>query len=349
MLISGGKPPTMAIPKGVQFEQLPPMYSADSSFTRLLDAAGNEIDDAWREDRKQRLLELFSGFSPHVLITETFPFGRRMLRFELLPLLQAANDSETCLLVIASIRDILQPKSKAGRNREICDLVEAHYDHVLVHGDESLARLVDSFADAARIEDKLYYSGYICSRDESPPGTGDGSGEVLVSAGGSDTGYRILQTAIDAKPESVLRDLPWRLLVSHAFPEESFAALKDRAGPGIRIERNRADFRVLLRRARLSISQAGYNTVTDILASETPAIVIPFAEAGEIEQSLRAQKLQRLGRVVTLAQDDLDANSLAAAIAMTDSAPANSMINLDGARNSALMVSRWLDTAEAGA
>ena len=129
MLISGGKPPTMAVPKGVQFEQLPPMYSADSSFTRLLDAAGNEIDDAWREDRKQRLLELFSGFSPHVLITETFPFGRRMLRFELLPLLQAANDSETCLLVIASIRDILQPKSKAGRNREICDLVEAHYDH----------------------------------------------------------------------------------------------------------------------------------------------------------------------------------------------------------------------------
>ena len=67
------------------------------------------------------------------------------MRFELLPLLEAARSSPDCLQVVASIRDILQPRSKPGRNQETCELIEKFYDHVLVHGDEEIARLADSF------------------------------------------------------------------------------------------------------------------------------------------------------------------------------------------------------------
>jgi predicted glycosyltransferase len=348
MLVSGGMPRAIAIPGADEFRQLPPLYSADSSFEHLHDADGNEIDDAWRDRRRQQLLDLFAAFAPRVVITETFPFGRRMLRFELIPLLQAARDSNSCLQVIASIRDILQPKSKPGRNPEICELIQEYYDHVLVHGDETLARLADSFALAQRIEDKLYYSGYICASGGRIPAENEGNGEVLVSAGGSATGLRILQTAIAAKPLSTLHDLRWRLLVSPAVGTEKFEELRRLAGPGIHVERNRPDFNELVKRARLSISQAGYNTITDILKSDTASVVSPFAEADEIEQTLRARRLQDRGRLVMLAQQDLDADSLVQAMATADKDHTTLAANLDGARNSALMVSRWLETAEAG-
>ena len=346
-LVSGGMPQAIIVPDGVRLRQLPPLYSADSSFDRLLDAESNEIDDAWRERRKQQLLDLFASFAPQVLITETFPFGRRMLRFELLPLLQAAHDSSSCVQVIASIRDILQPKSKPGRNREICELIEQYYDHVLVHGDESIARLDDSFELAQRIESRLYYSGYICASRGHPATADEGDGEVLVSAGGSATGLRILQTAITAKPLSTLQNLRWRLLVSPAVSTASFEELKRLAGPGICVERNRPDFSELVKRARLSISQAGYNTITDILNSDTASVVIPFAEADEIEQTLRARRLHDRGRLVALAQQDLSPDTLAQAMATADEGHSPLAANLDGARNSALIVERWLATAEA--
>ena len=346
-LVSGGRTLSSAVAQGVQFHQLPAVYSPDGSFSRLLDSNGNEIDAAWRDRRKQQLLEIFTSCAPQILITETFPFGRRMMRFELLPLLEAARASPDCLQVVASIRDILQPRSKPGRNQETCELIEKFYDHVLVHGDEKIAHLADSFSLADRIEQKISYSGYICAADNvSPPGN-EGIDEVLVSAGGSATGLDILKTAIAAKPLSSLKNLHWRVLVSPSIDKHHLDELKRLAGDGVSIERNRADFSGLVKRARLSISQAGYNTITDILASTTAAVVIPYAEADEIEQTMRAQILQRHGRLVMLQQDDLSAVSLAAAIEQASRQNISLEVNLAGATNSATLISQWLSNAMA--
>jgi len=344
-LVSGGMPHKLTMPELVQLRQLPPVYSPDGSFSRLLDADGTEIDSAWRAIRKHQLLEIFESFAPHVLITETFPFGRRMMRFELIPLLEAAGRNVNCIQVIASIRDILQPKSKLGRNEEICELIEKFYDHVLVHGDQNIARLIDSFPLAARIEDKVAYSGYICAHNDSSPTTHDGVDEVLVSAGGSATGLQILKTAIAARPLSSLNNLRWRILFSPSIDVSQFRELERLAGEWITVERNRPDFSGLVKRARLSISQAGYNTITDILNSDTAAVVIPYAEADEVEQTLRAEILQRCGRLIVLHQADLSAAALASAIeqACTFNVPLE--VDLAGAANSVVLISQWLDNA----
>jgi predicted glycosyltransferase len=304
-LVSGGLPRSLDLPAGVSLHQLAPLYSADASFSRLLDGDGNAIDDAWRRERGRQLLRFFDELSPGALITETFPFGRRMLRFELLPLLERARGAGSRVLCIASIRDILQPKSKPGRNREICDLVNRYYDHVLVHADPSIARLEDSFALAGSIHGRLAYSGYIRQADPPKPAGDDGRDEVLVSAGGSPTGFEILKCAIRARPLTSLGDHRWRILASPAIDESRFDELRRLAEGGAIVERNRKDFGVLMQRARLSISQAGYNTVTDILGGNTAAVLVPFAEAGELEQTLRAKRLRDLGRLAVLEQDDL--------------------------------------------
>jgi predicted glycosyltransferase len=342
-LVSGGLPTQLKRPESLRIHQLPSLYSADGSFTRLLDANGDEIDDDWRERRKRLLLDIFKSSAAQVLITETFPFGRRMLRFELLPLLEASRESAECRQVIASIRDILQPKSKPERNRETCELIDAYYDHVLVHGDENIARLEDSFAMADCIAGKLFYSGYICAQSPTAAAVNTGEDEVLVSAGGSATGLQILRTALAAKPLSVFKDAHWRLLVSPAISAADFNQLKGLGGDGVSVERNRADFSELIKRARLSISQAGYNTMTDLLNSDTPAVVIPYAEAEEIEQTLRARALQDRGRLVALSQSELGAASLAQAMAKSLSINTTLAVNLNGAANSANMITQWLN------
>ena len=341
-LVSGGMPRELTIPETVKLRQLPPVYSPDGSFSRLLDASGKDIDDNWRTRRKQKLLAFFESFSPQVLITETFPFGRRMMRFELIPLLESARHSVDCVQVITSIRDVLQPKTKPGRNEEICALIDQYYDHVLVHGDQKIAQLADSFALAASIDEKVSYSGYICAPGHELAPTGEGIDEVLVSAGGSVTGLEILKTAIAAKPMSGLNKLHWRLLVSPSIDDSQFRALQQIAGEGIHIERNRPDFSDLVKRARLTISQAGYNTVTDILNSNTAAVVIPYAEADEVEQTMRAQKLQNCGRLVLLPQDDLAPAAMATAIAKADKQNSALEVNLAGGINSATMILEWL-------
>jgi predicted glycosyltransferase len=350
-LVSGGMPGHFPAAQTLRIHQLPPLYSPDGSFSRLLDANGDDIDDHWRDQRKQQLLEIFDACAPQVLITETFPFGRRMLQFELLPLLRASRESGDCKLVIASIRDILQPKSKPERNHETCDLIDAWYDRVLVHGDENIARLKDSFALSDRIEDKLFYSGYICAQEarSAPAGepTGEGVNEVLVSAGGSATGLQILRTALRAKPLSSLNHLHWRLLVSQAIPAADFNQLQAMAGDGVTVERNRPDFSDLIKRAQLSISQAGYNTMTDLLNSDTAAVVIPYAEADEKEQSLRAHALQARGRVIALDQSRLATASLSEAINAALAQSTELAVNLNGAANSATMITQWLQNSEA--
>ena len=312
-LVSGGLPSRLSYPAELNFIQLPPLYSPDGHFTTLLDENGRAITDAWRTNRQQQLLSIFEQLSPHILLTETFPFGRRMLRFELLPLLDAAHSSPNCKLIISSIRDILQPKSKPDRENEVVDLINRYYDRILVHGDPRIARLGDSFGAAERIIDKIRYTGYIVKSAASDGKTPENQ-SVVVSAGGSHTGLNLLQTAIDARPRSTLAHLPWHLLVSHAIDEREFTELGTRASAGIIIERNRPDFPELLKHAALSISQAGYNTVTDLLASSTPAVLVPYAEADEREQTIRASRLAELKRAIMVHPGDLTPDSLARAV-----------------------------------
>jgi predicted glycosyltransferase len=119
------------------------------------------------------------------------------------------------------------------------------------------------------------------------------------------------------------------------MPEAEFAALK---APGVQVERFRSDFAALLASAKVSVSQAGYNTVGDLLVAGTRAVLVPFAAGGETEQTERANRLAAAGRAVVLPETDLTAQALAAAIetAWLGPDPATLPVPLvDGARRSA--------------
>jgi predicted glycosyltransferase len=266
-----------------------------------------------------------------------------MMRFELLPLLQAARQQASPPLVISSIRDILQPKSKSGRDREILQWVEAYFDKILVHGDEHFASLGDTYSLAGQIDDKTFYTGYISEPNNGAQTQVGSEHEVLVSGGGGAASLPLLKTAIDAKPHSKLNRQTWRLLVGHGIDANSFEQLQNSAAAGIIVERNRSDFPTLLRQCAVSVSQAGYNTVCDILKSGARAVMVPFSDADEVEQSLRANLLQRHHRVISLEQQALTAESLAAAVDRASEMPQQSIsIRMNGAEVSASLLQQWL-------
>ena len=174
-------------------------------------------------------------------------------------------------------------------------------------------------------------------------------GEVIVSAGGGAAGRALLDAALTARREGCLADLPWRLLTGTNLPESEVAALRRSAPAGVTIERFRPDLAGLLRHCRVSVSQAGYNTVLDILAARARAVLVPFAAERETEQLMRAERLQALGAAELVRESELSPQSLAAAIERAAARkPAPITVNLDGAANSARLIAGLIEGYPAG-
>ena len=334
---SGGKP----VP-GVDFGranlvQLPPARVADRRFSELLDANGEPVDDAWKARRRDRLLDLCGKVGPDIILTELFPFGRRQLRFELLPLLDraAADRARTGRPRIAcSVRDILVQSPRPERTHEMLALARRYYDLVLVHGDPRLVSLDATFPHAREIADRIAYTGYVVARSECPPGepermAAEGGGEVIVSAGGGAVGGRLLEAALAARPRTPLADAGWRLLAGENLPEPDFRSLAARAPDGVGVERFRPDFRRLLRSARLSISQGGYNTLMEVLDAGVRAVVVPYAGGLETEQTLRANLLAARGFVEVVGEEELGPESIAAAVSHALAKPPGGLAGVD--------------------
>ena len=146
--------------------------------------------------------------------------------------------------------------------------------------------------------------------------------------------HRLVDTALEsARRESRLK---WRILVGPNSGADALAGWRRVATPNAIVERNRADFGSILSRAGVSVSQAGYNTVTDLLVTGVRAVLVPFSAEGQREQSIRARVLAEMGVARMIDEDRLTPEALLVAVRNAD-APAvrRRRIRLDGARQSA--------------
>ncbi len=319
---------------GAAVRRLPPVRSADATFTALLGDGDIPIDDTWRDRRRAALLAAYRETRPDLVLIETFPFGRWPFRFELLPLLREAQGQAR---ILCSLRDVLVPKTKRTRLDAIVDVVETYFDTILVHGDPAFVRLDETFAPAPRIAGKLRYTGYVADAPDIPR-NGPGAGEVIVSAGGGGTGGPLMRMARAARAHSGLADASWRFLIGPNMPQRDAAALAD--DNTITVEPVRPDFQALLARAAVSVSQGGYNTVMDILTAGARSVVVPFSAHGQSEQRRRARLLADRGILTLVEEDGLTPAALAAAIDRAAAGPrAQPMgIDLNGAHNSAELI-----------
>jgi predicted glycosyltransferase len=337
-LVSGGPPASWLLPAGVDLVQLPWVRARDLAFSALVDADDRPLDDELRAARRAQLLALFGALAPQVVITEMFPFGRRAFRFELLPLLEAIARARPRPWLVGSVRDILVQKSPAERCLWMRDLALAHYDRVLVHTDPALIPFGLTFPYADALGARLISTGYVVEPGPEPEDRKNG--EVLISAGGGRVGEALLAAATRARALSRHRDRPWRLIAGGERDPAQVAALGADLPPGFVLERQRGDFQGLLAKCLLSVSQAGYNTVVEVLRLGKPMVLVPFETATETEQRIRAERLTGLGLAETVWGAELTPSSLARAIDRASRRPSGqqSGLDLEGAATSARLI-----------
>jgi predicted glycosyltransferase len=207
-----------------------------------------------------------------------------------------------------------------------------------------LVSLEASFPLASEIADRLVYTGYVAA-PEIPlaGGCNAGAGEVLVSAGGGAVGGALMRAALAARRRGCLADAGWRLLAGPNLAADEFSELTAELPDGVTVERYRDDFPQLLRRCRVSVSQAGYNTVLDVITAGVPAVLVPFAELRETEQTLRAERLAASGVVEVLPASQLAPDRLGDAIERAARRrPAALRIDTTGAQRSALTIAAMI-------
>jgi predicted glycosyltransferase len=347
--ITGGMPVADVRLGGSRVVQLPPARAVDASFS-IVDEAGAAPSEAWKGERKELILKTFHEAQPRGLLIELFPFGRRQMRFELLPLLEAARACTGRPKIVTSLRDILN-HPKPEKAAWMIETFRRYFDLAIVHSDPRILTLEESFPEARTIAGRLRYSGFVvrCPPTEATDveDARGGRGEVLVSIGGGAVGRELVEAALAARPLSALREVTWRFLLGPNFAADDLADLQARAPSGIIVERARRDFLNLLANCRLSISQAGYNTVMEVLSLRKPAVVVPFAAGGESEQTFRAHRLRSMGLLDLVEEKDLAPESLAGAvdgaIARASNHESWPVIDLEGADKTARILCELMD------
>jgi predicted glycosyltransferase len=303
-------------------------------FDELVDERGALVDQRWHEARRDALLAALDAAKPDIVITETFPFGRRLLNLELHELIDAARARRPKPLIVASLRDILQRPRKADRATAMVAYARAHYDALLVHCDPSIVKLEESFAETAQLADLVRYTGYICAQ---PPAGSGPRNEILVSAGGGAAGRTLIEQALKARDYSRHKNRPWTFVTGPLT--DGLASTSQ----NVTIVRSLPDFRRRLAGAAVSVSQAGYNTLVEAVASGTPTFAVPFETDREKEQRMRAEKFAARGWIKTMNQSDLMPESLAAAIdSLVEAPPKLASFNIKGGAGSVASLNQLL-------
>lgn len=290
--VTGGAPiPHMRPAPGIRVVQLPAISAADIEFSGLVDEQGEPVDDWLKQQRGDLLVNTVTDCQPDIALVEMFPFGRRQMRFELVPMLDALQAMSPRPEIVSSVRDIIN--LRPHRVEETLNWLNRYFDQVVVHSDPTLFRLEDSFPEIDQFKGGIAYSGYITPEhmeDAAPAGIDNG--QILVSAGGGAVGEQLFELAARVAPQ--FPNHLWRFRHGRKTSPATLAHWR-RLAPDAIFEPVAADFLQHLNTAALSISQAGYNTVCDLFATQCRSVLIPFAGGSETEQTRRCERLKGRG------------------------------------------------------
>ena len=353
-LVAGGQEVALNLPDHVDLVRLPTLYM-DELFTTLIPGDPGRTVAQIKQERKEILDALFEQKQPDVFIVELYPFGRSIFGFELEPLLEdIRNGKFGAITTVCSLRDILvEKKDPADYEQRVLEKLNRDFDALLIHSDENMLRLNETFTRVDDINIPVAYTGFITQQADPADGRllrqdlGIASEQKLIvaSAGGGRSGYKLLASVLDAC--DILRDsLVFRLEVfSGPFMEdEAFEKLAARCASDIRIQRYTRRFLDYLHAADLSVSLAGYNTCMNLLATRVPALVYPYAR--QQEQPLRVDKIKNLIPMKILNEDDLQPGLLSRHMLhmlQTKSSLKSPSIDLNGAANAARILGRWVN------
>ena len=341
LLIAGAREATdFAVPPNVDWLTLPSLHKFENGRygSRNLRMPVAQLIEL----RAQAIAAAVRAFQPDVLIADKEPRGALG---ELQPTLDwlKSHGRTRCVL---GLRDVLDDATTVRREWDEArneEAVRSYYDAVWVYGDPAVFDLAREYDLCQDLRAKLIYSGYLdaCQRLKlQPHDRGNGAADArppgqrfaLCMVGGGQDGADLADAFISAEFPKGLSGV---VVTGPFMPADTRRNLRARA-------ESRSHLRVLdfvpepcrlLCRAERVVAMGGYNTVSEILALEKPALVIPRV-APRREQLIRAQRLSELALLDMLHPESLTASEVGAWLARNP-APmprVRSVIDMNGTR-----------------
>ncbi len=321
----------LRIPERVDILKLPTApVGADSSWsaTDRRPAAGLAVPPAdVAALRRELSLAAVTGMRPDVVFVDYKPLGRED---DLRPTLEHLRERGDCVTALGMWEVDDAPERLRGTwTPALAKDVAAHYDLALVYGRPAADDVRIAALEEAGVP--VHVTGVIGAPPAAGPSPDLGEGYLLATAGGGVDGVELFEALLACD-----LPLPAVFVTGPLMDEREIARLRARAeGRDVRVFASRPDMPALLAGARAVVAMAGYCTVAEILASGTPALLVPRAFPRE-EQLNRARRLAAEDRVAMLHPDDLD--SLGAALGALLERPARPPAALPGAAEAAAIL-----------
>jgi predicted glycosyltransferase len=357
LLISGGEPVDgFRFPSEVEVLNLPALQT-DADFAELQVCSGSKSIEEIQDARKAMLLSVLDEFVPDAFVIELFPFGRKRFAFELIPVLEHIHQQRNRAKVVCSLRDILVQKRDQNKHEErVCSIVNRYFDLILVHGAPNFQKLDETFSRVGDLNCPIRYTGYVAQHSQTQAANLEIALPVepfilvTIGSGRYRNGQKLLRSTIETA-SLLSQELPHQFVIFAGpfIPQEEFLNLRELAArqPNVTLARYTPDLVPYMKRADLSISMGGYNTIMNILSTGARAIVFPYTANDDQEQYIRAAKLCQLGVIDMIHPDALEPPKLADVIRATlCRAPAHFECDLRGAEESARLLKELLHPAE---
>lgn len=319
LMIAGTRRATaFALPPSVDTLCLPALHKgADGQYSsrRLNMSLPNLI--ALRASTIRVALE---AFEPDVLIVDNVPRGAQRELDPTLEFLRTQGRTH-CVLGLRDVLDEPAVTRREWRKAENEEAIRKYYDSVWVYGDSAVYDTVKEYEFAPDIAAKTHYTGYFDQRtrlDYATPQDTEAASALklppgrimLCTLGGGQDGAQLADAFAQAELPA---DAVGVLLTGPSMPEAVQRRLQKRAAlnPRLKVLEFFPEPTPLLKRAERVIAMGGYNTVNELLSFEKPALIVPRARP-RLEQVIRAERLQQLGLIDMLHEEQATPGALSA-------------------------------------
>jgi predicted glycosyltransferase len=274
--------------------------------------------------RSALLLETVRNYKPDLLLVDKKPAGIRNELRPTLEYLRQRSPSTRNVLVLRDILDSPQATRQTWEQDGYYSAIQAFYDSVLILGAPQVFDTAREYAFPQAVRDKVCYGGYLRrplgrkSRAEVRQSLAlrDGQPLVLVTAGGGEDGFQVLDTYMAALHQAHSEMQAHSLvLAGPELPTAQRASLRSAAArvPNLTLVDFLDDMMGSIGASDVVVSMGGYNTVCEILSAERRAIVVPRVRPVE-EQWIRAERMARLGLFEVIHPDHLTPATLTQAV-----------------------------------
>jgi predicted glycosyltransferase len=344
------------LPANVRVVTLPTLLS---EHRQLKVADPNQDLETVKQQRVITLLNIFDEFKPDCLMIEGYPFKKYQFEFESIPLLERVKAAQRDIKVVCSLRDVVMAQPYLDRDEVIattCDRLNRYFDLLLIHSDPQFHRLEESFPAVADIKCPIQYTGFVAqSLTESATGTKEDAIDlsrnkptILISVGGGQLGHDLLDTAVAASPILATRLPQYHLQVFTGpfIPIDRFESLSIAATgqTNLTLRKFTTQFLTYMKQAKLSVSLGGYNTTMNILRTGVNSMILPSNK--DWEQTVRAEKLEKMGLLTMLQPKDLQpeqfADRIVSAIESQQISNFSKSFDLDGAEKTRIAIGNLL-------